>query len=176
MGVAGGFRTPLLVPKSMNAQVPCVKWCSTVGLSICRRPIHGFHQLHLQMQDLQMWRACCVQLSFLSVFLYLGSCCLYCCSLAKLCPTLCDPMDCSTPGFPVLNCLLEFAQTLVHWVSDAIPCMDTPQFVYWLIDYWLLEDILIVSICWQLWLKVPWILVYRCLCGWKISAHSGKYI
>ena len=72
-GVAGGFRTPLLVPKSMNAQVPCVKWCSTVGLSICRRPIHGFHQLHLQMQDLQMWSACCVQLSFLSVFLYLGS-------------------------------------------------------------------------------------------------------
>ena len=29
------------------------------------------------------------------------------------------PPDCSTPGFPVLNCLLEFAQTHVHWVSDA---------------------------------------------------------
>ena len=29
-------------------------------------------------------------------------------------------MDCSTPGFPVLHCLLEFAQTHVHWVSDAI--------------------------------------------------------
>ena len=26
----------------------------------------------------------------------------------------CDPMDCSTPSFPVLHCLLEFAQTLVH--------------------------------------------------------------
>ena len=33
---------------------------------------------------------------------------------------LCDPMDCSTPGFPVLHYLLEFAQTHVHWVSDAI--------------------------------------------------------
>ena len=29
-------------------------------------------------------------------------------------------MDCSTPGFPVLHCLPEFAQTHVHWVSDAI--------------------------------------------------------
>ena len=44
-----------------------------------------------------------------------------CCpSAAKLCPTLCDPMGCSTPGFPVLQYLLEFVQTNVHWVSDAI--------------------------------------------------------
>ena len=42
------------------------------------------------------------------------------CSIAQLCPTLCDPMDCSTPGFPVLHHLLEFAHTHVHWVSDAI--------------------------------------------------------
>ena len=32
----------------------------------------------------------------------------------------CDPMDCITPGFPVLYYLLEFAQTHVHWVNDAI--------------------------------------------------------
>ena len=44
---------------------------------------------------------------------------LSCCSVTKSCPTLCDPMNCSTPGFPVLCCLLEFAQILVHWVSDA---------------------------------------------------------
>ena len=46
----------------------------------------------------------------------------YCCYclVAKLCPTLCHPMDCSTPGFPVLYYLLEFAQILVHWVGDAI--------------------------------------------------------
>ena len=43
-----------------------------------------------------------------------------CCSVAQSCPTLCDPMDCSTPGFPVLHHLLEFAQTHVHWVGDAI--------------------------------------------------------
>ena len=34
--------------------------------------------------------------------------------------TLCDPMDCSTPGFPVYHQLPEFAQTHVHRVSDAI--------------------------------------------------------
>ena len=42
-----------------------------------------------------------------------------CFSFAKSCLTLCDPMDCSTPGFLVLHYLLVFAETRVHWV-DAI--------------------------------------------------------
>ena len=42
------------------------------------------------------------------------------CSVAELCPTVCDPMDRSTPGFPVLHHLPEFAQTHVHGVGDAI--------------------------------------------------------
>ena len=42
------------------------------------------------------------------------------CSVSKLCLTLCDPMNCSMPGFPVLHYLLEFAQTHVHGFSDAI--------------------------------------------------------
>ena len=41
-------------------------------------------------------------------------------SVAQSCLTLWDPMDCSTPGFPVLHYLPEFAQTDVHWVGDAI--------------------------------------------------------
>ena len=41
-------------------------------------------------------------------------------SVAQSCPTLCDPMDCSTPGFRAHHQLLELAQTHVHWVSDAI--------------------------------------------------------
>ena len=45
-------------------------------------------------------------------------CC--CCSVAKLCPTLCYPLDYSTPGSPVLHHLLELAQTHVHWVGGAI--------------------------------------------------------
>ena len=40
--------------------------------------------------------------------------------VAQLCPTLYDPMDCSTPGFPVHHQLPEPTQTHVHWVSDAI--------------------------------------------------------
>ena len=41
-------------------------------------------------------------------------------SVAQSCPTICDPMNCSTPGLPVHHQLPEFTQTHVHWVSDAI--------------------------------------------------------
>ena len=40
--------------------------------------------------------------------------------VAQLCSTLCNPMDCSTPGLPVHHQLPEFTQTHVHWVGDAI--------------------------------------------------------
>ena len=61
-----------------------------------------------------------------------------CCSVAKSCQTLCHPMDYNMPGFSVLHHLLEFAQTQVHWVSDAIqpshlqsppclPALNLPQ-------------------------------------------------
>ena len=41
-------------------------------------------------------------------------------SVAQLYPTLCNPMDCRMPDFPVHHQLTELAQTHVHWVSDAI--------------------------------------------------------
>ena len=41
-------------------------------------------------------------------------------SVTQSCPTLCDPMDCSTPGLPVHHQLLESTQIHVHWVGDAI--------------------------------------------------------
>ena len=41
-------------------------------------------------------------------------------SVAQSYLTLCDPMDCRTPGFPVHHQLPEFTQSHVHWVSDAI--------------------------------------------------------
>ena len=43
-----------------------------------------------------------------------------CCSVAQSYPTLCDPIACSTPGFPVHHYLPDFAQTHVHWVDDTI--------------------------------------------------------
>ena len=42
------------------------------------------------------------------------------CSVVQSCLTLCDPMDCSTPGIPVLQHLPDFAQTHVYQDSDAI--------------------------------------------------------
>ena len=60
---------------------------------------------------------CISRFMFLEMTL-LAVCC--CCSVTQLCPTLCNPMDCSTPGSPVLPHLLERAQTQVHWVDDAI--------------------------------------------------------
>ena len=41
-------------------------------------------------------------------------------SVAQSCPTFCNPMNCSTPGFPIHHQLPELAQTHVHRVSDAI--------------------------------------------------------
>ena len=52
--------------------------------------------------------------------LSISSSTIICCWVIKSCSTLGDPMDCSTPGFPVLHYLSEFAQTYVLWVSDAI--------------------------------------------------------
>ena len=52
-------------------------------------------------------------------------------SVAQSCPALCDPMDCSTPGFPVFHSLLELAQTHVHRVSDAIFYLN---FIYYIMD------------------------------------------
>ena len=55
----------------------------------------------------------------------------FCCSAAQSCLTLCDPTDWNMPGFPVLHHLLEFVQTQVCWVSDAIqpsyPLLSTPS-------------------------------------------------
>ena len=48
----------------------------------------------------------------------LGDCC--CCTVSCSCPTLCDPMDCSTPGLPVSHHLPEFAQVHVHCIGVAV--------------------------------------------------------
>ena len=41
-------------------------------------------------------------------------------SVTQLCPTLCDPINCSMPGLPVHHLLPDFTQTHVHWVGDAM--------------------------------------------------------
>ena len=60
--------------------------------------------------------------SYISIIFYL----IWCrCSVTRSCLTLCEPVDGSTPGLPVLNCLPEFAQTHVHWVDDGIQLSRT---------------------------------------------------
>ena len=53
-------------------------------------------------------------------FLFVKVECIQFSSVSQSCPTLCDPMNRSTPGLSVHHQLLEFTQTHVHWVSDAI--------------------------------------------------------
>ena len=89
-------RLPLLpVPSDPSDSIS--SWLST---SVPWRPLHPLQQM--QWWPLTTGFFCC------------------CCSVAKSCLTLCDPIDCSTPGAPVLHYLLEFAQTHVHWAGDTI--------------------------------------------------------
>ena len=100
-------------------------------------PSHGHHScdlgflfqnLILSSQSLSIFSLCHFQLNTVNKSLQVFSQCenpsvdkVCCClSVTKLCPTLCDPMDYSMPGFLILHSLPEFAQTHVHWVSDAI--------------------------------------------------------
>ena len=52
-------------------------------------------------------------------------CCSCGCSVSLLCPTLCDTMDCSTPGFPILHHFPELAQTHVRWLGDGHPTISS---------------------------------------------------
>ena len=62
------------------------------------------------------WLWCkCKKFTYLKL---LFCCC--CCSVVQSCLILCNPMDCSKPGFPVLHHLPELGQTHVHWVGDVI--------------------------------------------------------
>ena len=75
--------------------------CQNIPLSFIDRMM-----LNIIWKDIDLWKV------------FSRWCC--CCSVAKLCTTLCDPMDCIMPVFPDFHCLPEFAQTHVHWVCDAI--------------------------------------------------------
>ena len=55
-----------------------------------------------------------------------------CCSVAQLCPTVCDHMDCSIPGFAVLHYLLDFAQNHIQcqWCHSTISSSVIPFSFY----------------------------------------------
>ena len=84
----------------------------------CVVAVHGVTKSRTRLRDWSELTRVEPVISVLNIWTQMVSDC--CCSVAQLCLTLCNPMNCSTPGFPVLHCLLEFAQTHVHWVSDAV--------------------------------------------------------
>ena len=77
------------------------------------------------LEILLQWTGECLYflISFLQIYAQEWDHCIICCcccSVSRSCLTLCDPMDSSTPGFPILHHFLELAQTHVQWDSDAI--------------------------------------------------------
>ena len=72
----------------------------------------------LSVEHIVMYSSICFIYSSNNLSRFFSS--VVCFFLAKLCPTVCNTMDCSTPGFHVLHHLPGFAQTCFHWVSDAI--------------------------------------------------------
>ena len=77
-----------------------------------------------------------------------------CCSVTQSCPTLCDPMDCSMPGLPVLHHLLVFARTHVRWVDDAV------RFWAWA----------------NSWMAIYTRILGRWSCSWNVSLASSKFL
>ena len=113
----GGHGNPLQYsclenPIDGEALQAIVHWVTKIWTQLKRLSSHNVHLLMLLLMDIWvtsgLWLWICLYVSF-------GECS---CSVAKSCPTLPDPMDCSTPGFPVHHQLLELAQTHVQ-VSDA---------------------------------------------------------
>ena len=100
--ITGNRITPLNGER-VNCWCRCVWLISTASFLI---------QLYISSQEDGGYSWVCVT--------YLMETRLCCCSVTQLCPTLCNPMNCSTPGFPVLHHLPELAQIHVHWVGDAI--------------------------------------------------------
>ena len=69
------------------------------------------------------FHACSLFSALFEKFQYSKCCC--CNSVPKSCLTLCDPMDWSMPGFPVLHCLPEFAHIHVHWAHWCHPTISS---------------------------------------------------
>ena len=101
---------PMPVPAKRGSWTLKAVWKSII--CICIDLINHYYISSLFFNPKFCWR----MLS--DLYAYHTSCCF--CWVAKLCPTPCDPTNFTMPGFSVLHCLLGFAQTHIHWVSDAI--------------------------------------------------------
>ena len=122
------FQLPLLPPfpshpsrLSQCTGFECPVSCTKFGLVIC----FTYDNIHVSMVFSQIIPPSpssteSKRLFFISVSLLLSHISVQFSSIAQSCPTLCNPMNCSTPGLPVHHQLPEFTQTHVHRVGDAI--------------------------------------------------------
>ena len=94
-----GLENSMGTIQSMGSQIVSHDWMSDFHFLYKNKSDSGLFQ-----QKRNLLKGCSVRFS----------------SVAQSCPTLCDPMDCSTPGLPVHHQPLELAQTHVHQVCDAI--------------------------------------------------------
>ena len=120
LGRSEGWAVPWLHPQRDDLQIwcqapgwgrvgasPSLPGCDT-GSPLLPHFWQPLPQSYPVMSGVPNW--CCFLFLPLCHIILLGGGC----SVTKSCLTLFDPMDCSTPGFPVLHYLLEFAQTHVH--------------------------------------------------------------
>ena len=122
----------------------CLSYPRAPFIPCCERSVQPVNSSFLAVNFLcvTIKLVCALDLHRWQIIISKCICCY--CSVAKSCLTLCNPTDCSMPGFPILNHLLEFPQIHVHWVSDAIQpshslqgssyttildCLPTPLFV-----------------------------------------------
>ena len=92
-------------------------------LHISSHPSHHFYRFHISasfVEHLPLFGWFILSFRVTLAVAYSRLFFIQSCSVAQSCPTVGDPMDCSTPGFPVLPDLLELAQTHIHWVSNVI--------------------------------------------------------
>ena len=99
--------------------------------SLCQHPEELRKQVLTHISHFPLWEKSWTEISFNMELCHLrgevtwanwngSSYSLQFSSVTQLCLTLCNPMGCSTSGFPVHHHLPEFTQTHVHWVCDAI--------------------------------------------------------
>ena len=90
------------------------------------------------------------------------------CSVTNSCPSLCNPMDCSVPGFPVSHQFPEFAQVLVHCIGDTTqpshPLSPSPPLpaVFPSIRVFSNE----LAICISIWASAPALVLLMSIQGW----------
>ena len=93
-------------------------------------------------------------------------------SVTHSCPTLCDPMDCSTPGLPVHHQPPEFTQTHVHWVGDAtLDCRPSGISDHSILQARILERFAMPSSRGSSWLRNQTCISYIFWIGRRILRH-----